>query len=226
VTVGELDSARPAGADTVALAEIRWAAIGDSFTAGVSPGERTWFTEVGARLAAERPVQLLNLARVGARTDAVEREQLPAALETDPNLLTLICGGNDVIGNVRPPLDEIAAGLERVFESARAALPDAALLTATYPAIGTGALRPRTRRRIAAGLDALNTSIRALAERHRITCVELADHPGRGERANYAADGIHPSASGHRAAAEVLGAAIESAIRGTATATATDKEHR
>ena len=46
--------------------------------------------------------------------------------------------------------------------------------------------------------------MRRSSARHGAVCLELAGHPGRGERANYAADGFHPSAAGHRNAAAVF----------------------
>jgi len=190
-------------------AAVRWVALGDSFTAGVAPGERTWTTIVAEQLAMRRPTSLLNLARIGARTSEVEREQLPRISSADPTLITLICGANDIVRSVRPDLGLIAADLERLLATTRGGFPEADLLTATYPAIGSEALRQRTRRRIRDGISVLNSTIRKLAPQHGAHCVELADHPGQGDVDNYAEDGIHPSPAGHRAAAEALGSAIE-----------------
>ena len=207
MTTGEGTAAGPGAEEAV-----RWAALGDSFTAGIRPGELTWSRLVVELVSPTRPVELANYARAGATVAELEREQLEAAIATRPDIVTLICGGNDVIGTVRPSLEGFGAGLDRVWASLRGALPDAAILTATYPAIAPGALRPRTRRRIESGLVELNATIRAVASRNEGLCIELADHPGEGDRSNYAADGIHPSAAGHRAAAAVLGPAIEQLI--------------
>lgn len=202
-------------AETDGSGQIRWAALGDSFTAGTDPGELTWTALVHSQLADARDAELLNLARVGARSAELERDQLPIALGSDPTLITLICGGNDVIGSVRPALDGFGARLERICDRVQSGLPDAAVLTATYPAVGSNALRPRTRRRIESGLDALNAIIRDVAGRRAIRCVELAAHPGHADLSNYAEDGIHPSPAGHRAAAAVLGPEIEELIGST-----------
>lgn len=192
--------------------QIRWAALGDSFTAGTTPDERTWTTLVHSQLAGLADAELLNLARVGARTEELEREQLPVALASGPTLISLICGGNDVIGSVRPALGGFRSDLDRIYGRVRTELPGAAVLTATYPAVGSHAVRPRTRRRIVAGLEELNEIIREAAARHRFTCVELADHPGRADLSNYAEDGLHPSPAGHREAAAVFGPVIQELI--------------
>jgi len=185
---------------------LRWVACGDSFTAGLEPGG-SWADLVAAP-GGEQPIGLTNLAVIGATAAEVERQQLPVAIAAEPHLVTMICGGNDVIDSIRPPIPRLAEDIDRCFGTLASGLPSAARLTATYPPIATDALRPRTRRRIGAGMAALNELIRGAARRHRFVCVELHDHPGRADRGNYAADGIHPSRAGLRAAAAVLGAAI------------------
>jgi lysophospholipase L1-like esterase len=192
--------------------EIRWAALGDSFTAGTEPGELTWTTMIESELAGTHPVRLENFARAGATVEDLGREQLPPAVASEPDVVTLICGGNDVIGRVRPSLDRLEHDLNQIWAALRIGLPDAELITATYPAVAPITLRERTRLRIVSGLVELNGIVRTAASRHGVRCVEFAQHPGRARRANYAADGLHPSPLGHRAAAAVLGPALESLI--------------
>jgi len=196
----------------------RWIACGDSFTAGLEPGG-SWTDIVAAELGPDRPAELTNVAVAGATAAMVEADQLPWAVAAGPDLVSLICGGNDVIGAVRPRPHELAADLGRAFGRLAAELPDAQLLTATYPPIAADALRPRTRRRISQGMEALNEVIREAADRAGFTCVELHDHPGRADRSNYAADGIHPSPAGQRAAATVLGPVIETLMNDDGNAT-------
>jgi lysophospholipase L1-like esterase len=203
----------------------RWIACGDSFTAGLEPGE-SWTDIVAAELGPGRDAELTNVAVVGATAAMVKAGQLPRAIAAGPDLVTLICGGNDVIGAVRPRPAELATELGRAFARLAAELPDARLLTATYPPIAADALRPRTRRRISHGMDALNELIRETADRTGFTCVELHDHPGRSDRSNYAADGIHPSPAGQRAAAAVLGPVIETLMNGNSDPTDTTEEEQ
>ncbi len=191
---------------------LQWTALGDSFTAGIATGERTW-PELIASSAGHR-LRLDNLARAGATVAEVRREQLPAAIAAAPDVLTVICGGNDVIASVRPELERVAEELDELLGALRAALPRTAMVTATYPPIGPAAgVRPRTRERIERGLAGVNEAVRAAAATHGLDCVELAGHPGSSRSGNYADDGIHPSPLGHREAARTLAPAIDGATR-------------
>lgn len=193
--------------------EIVWVALGDSFTAGVAAYERTWASIVEEQLVGGgAPARLLNLAQMGARCAEVESEQLPAALSSEPTVITAICGANDVVRSVRPDLDAVAEDLARLFGRIRTEWPRVPVLTATYPAIAPDVLRPRTGARIAEGIAELNEAIREQARQRGIALAELADHPGQADSTNYAEDGIHPSQTGHRLAAMILGPAIDNLI--------------
>lgn len=179
-----------------------YVALGDSFTAGLGPGQPRWADE----LARELGGRYVNLAAVGATSEHVEREQLGRALELAPDVVTLVCGANDVLLCTRPDADAYAARLSRMFARLRRELPQAEIVTATYPDISRFPdLRPRTRARIEEGMRRFNAAVRSVAPRHDVVLMESFDHPAASERATFAADGFHPSAEGHRrAAAEFL----------------------
>ena len=83
-----------------------YVALGDSFTAGrgSADGER-WADQLAARLRRDSPeLDYRNLAVDGA-TSAEVLEQLPAALALEPDLVTVICGANDVLLTSRPDVD-------------------------------------------------------------------------------------------------------------------------
>ncbi len=195
----------------------RWAALGDSFTCGTGEEERAW-PELLLE-SYDRPLDLQLLARAGATAADVESEQLPCALAQGPDLVTLVCGGNDVIRSVRPELAGFAACYDGMLHALRQGLPRAVLVTATYPAVAPPMLRPRTRGRIERGLAELNRSIRESADRHGVHCIELHRHPGRADRGNYATDGLHPSDTGHLRAAETFRQALEELLPQPATST-------
>jgi lysophospholipase L1-like esterase len=179
-----------------------FAALGDSFTAGADPEEPRWADEVAHSLPGCRYV---NLARAGVRSDEVAAEQLPRAIELEPDLVSLICGANDVILTTRPDVDAFAETFAGMLATLRAEVPAAALVTATYPDVSVHfPLRPRSRRRVSRGLTELNEAIRASARRHGAACLDFAGHPRRGERENFAEDGFHPSPDGHRRAARAF----------------------
>jgi lysophospholipase L1-like esterase len=179
--------------------------MGDSFTAGLEPGMPRWPDELADALG--RDVHYENLAEVGATSEQVEREQLPRAVELEPDLVTLVCGANDVLDSTRPDPDAYAARLARMFARLRRGAPNAEILTATYPDISRFLdLRPRSRARVERGMRRFNAACRAVARRHGVVLLEGFDHPMARLREAFAADGFHPSAEGHRrAAAEFLG---------------------
>jgi lysophospholipase L1-like esterase len=175
-----------------------YVAMGDSFTAGLDPSAPRWPDELARSLRA----RYVNLAEVGATSEHVEREQLVRALELSPDVVTLVCGANDVLMSTRPDVDAYAERLSRIFARLRRERPDVMILTATYPDISRFLkLRPRSRLRVERGMRRLNAACREVARRHRVVVLEGFDHPATTQRETFADDGFHPSAEGHRAAA-------------------------
>jgi lysophospholipase L1-like esterase len=184
-----------------------FAALGDSFTAGRESviGER-WPDRLAAGLrTVNADLVYENLAVDGADSAEV-LEQLPAAIALRPNLVTVICGANDVLLTVRPDV----AGYERRFAEILAKLcaelPEAAIVTGTAPeAWHFMDLRPRTAKRIAEATEGLNEATRRIAAEHQVFCLPVAGHPALEDPANYAADGLHASQLGHRLIARETG---------------------
>ncbi|MBK5110261.1 MAG: SGNH/GDSL hydrolase family protein [Thermoleophilia bacterium] len=177
----------------------RYVALGDSFTAGngVDPGSR-WADLVSDALGALNPdFEYFNLARDGATSSEVG-EQIPRAIELEPDLITLVCGANDVILELKPDVPAFAARLESILDRLTGALPEAAILTANYPEgwdlTGAG---PRTRARIRRGMTELNEAIRTVTAASGVPCLDVVSHPGTGDARNYEIDGLHPSLRGH-----------------------------
>jgi lysophospholipase L1-like esterase len=183
-----------------------YVALGDSFTAGreSAPGER-WPDRLAAGLRAVNPnLTYANLAVDGAGSAAV-LEQVPAAIEREPDLVTVICGANDVLLTTRPDVEGYERRFAEILGRLREALPEAAILTATAPeGWQFMELRPRTRARLTRALTDLNAATRAVAARHDVPCLVVAGHPGLSERDNFSADGLHPSARGHERAAREI----------------------
>jgi lysophospholipase L1-like esterase len=180
-----------------------YVAIGDSFTAGtgVAPG-RAWPELLTTALSEHHPaINLTNLAVEGATSDEVA-EQLPEAIELEPDLVTVVCGANDVLRHTRPDPMRYAANLALIFGRLRLSLPGVRIATATSPEQWDFlALGPRTRRRIEEGISECNEVTRSLASALRVPCLEVAGHPGLSHPENFSDDGLHPSALGHERAA-------------------------
>jgi lysophospholipase L1-like esterase len=184
-----------------------YAAIGDSFTAGTGcePGER-WADRLASRLAASTEGFVYrNLAVEGATSDEVAK-QLGPALQIEPDLVTVICGANDILFSVRPDPESYARRLGGIFRRVRSPLPSARIVTATAPDRWDFLdLGPRTRARLERGIVRFNAVTRAVARAHEVPCLEVAGHPGLADAQNFIADGLHPSARGHEQAAAAFG---------------------
>jgi lysophospholipase L1-like esterase len=187
-----------------------YVAMGDSFTAGTDPSIPRWPDELAKSLGGA----YVNLAEVGATSEHVERDQLSQALELAPDVVTLVCGANDVLLDTRPDVDAYAARLSRMFDRLRRELPGVMIMTATYPDISRFLeLRPRSRSRVERGMRRFNDACRAVARRHHVVLLEGFDHPVASERSTFGDDGFHPSAEGHRAAAREFLRALRTRLR-------------
>jgi lysophospholipase L1-like esterase len=174
-----------------------YVALGDSFTCGLEgdTGGR-WADEVARALPG---VRYVNLAEIGASSQVVEERQLSEGLSLEPDLISLICGANDVLETVRPDPGLFAGRLGRMLERIRREMPDAEVFTITYPDLSRFVdLRPRTQARVARGTRLYNAALRSVAQRHGMMLFEAAEHPGSEERENFASDGFHASPEGHK----------------------------
>ena len=132
------------------------------------------------------------------------------AVELRPELVTVICGANDVLRSARPDLEGFADRFEAILETLAGLEPASARDHDHYPTGWSFAgLGPRTSARVASGIAFVNDVIRRLAAMHSFPCLEVSGHPGLRDRGNFAADGLHPSSLGHRRAARAFAAEIE-----------------
>jgi lysophospholipase L1-like esterase len=169
------------------MSPARYVALGDSFSA-----RPTGFADRLAELL--RPRDYRNLALRGARTRDVVGGQLRIALRLRPDVVTIVCGGNDALLSVRPDTAAQAVAFERALATLRVGLPEATIATATIPDPSRFLpLRTRSAQRVRAAIDAINESTRARAQLHGVLLLDIAAHPETAARANYADDGYHPS---------------------------------
>jgi lysophospholipase L1-like esterase len=184
-----------------------YAALGDSFTAGTgcAPGEG-WADILAARLATGVPGFVYTNLAVDGATSADVLEQLGPALQIEPDLVTVVCGANDVLFSVRPDPGAYARRLAAIFRRLRDPLPSVRIVTATAPESWDFLeLGPRTQARLARGIVRFNAATRTVARAYGVPCLEVAGHPGLADPSNFIADGLHPSARGHQHAAAAFG---------------------
>jgi phosphatidylinositol alpha 1,6-mannosyltransferase len=182
----------------------RFAALGDSLSAGAEGDTSLPWPEHASRvLAGDGPeIAFRNFSVAGATSTDVAIWQLQQAVEFRPDLVSVICGANDVLLSVRPDPEVFTAVFDGIVDSLRQRLPRALIVTATYPRLGSLLpVRERTGARIASGIDAVNAAVREIASRHGLICLEWSGHAGVNDPENFADDQFHPSAEGHRRAA-------------------------
>lgn len=188
-----------------------YVALGDSFTAGngLEAGRR-WPDLLAAELAGKREdFTYLNLARDGADSRDV-LATIPLAIDTQPDLVTLVCGANDVLLSTRPDLAGFEGRFEYMLEQLREGIPGVRILVSTYPdGWEMPGLGPRTAQRIDRGIRAINRTIIELAFAQGVPCMDVTSHPGAKEAGNLDVDGLHPSERGHQRAAVEYGRALD-----------------
>jgi lysophospholipase L1-like esterase len=187
----------------------RYVAIGDSFTEGIgdpepaSPGgSRGWadrVAEVLAETADGGPERFAyaNLAIRGRLLDRILAEQVEAALELKPDLITISAGGNDVIRPGSDPDDitrRYEAGLQRLVSEG------ATVVVFTGPDPGRTAVLGLVRGKAAI----YNENVRALASRYGARVADLWKVTELRDPRMWAPDRLHFSAVGHHTIARMV----------------------
>jgi lysophospholipase L1-like esterase len=199
-------------ADDQAGIELPWSrfvAIGDSFTEGVgdpdadSPGGlRGWADRFAEVLSAyDDEFAYANLAVRGKLIRQIAEEQVDAALDLRPDLISVCAGGNDVIRPGTDP-DEVAAKLDRVIE--RLGASGATILLFT----GVDTAFQPVFRTIRGKVAIFNENVRKVAKRHDCVVVDQWALEELQDSRFWAGDRLHLNALGHhtiaRAALEAL----------------------
>ncbi|WP_083883807.1 SGNH/GDSL hydrolase family protein [Nocardia higoensis] len=192
----------------------RYAVIGDSIAKGIgdpSPGYQPigWAERVATALRGANPgLHYLNTGRMGATTAQVRDEQLSRALEFEPDLVHVICGGNDLFV-ADPDLDALRANLGALF--APLAATGAQLCTFTVADVWEtermAAMAPMRDR-----MAALNAIISDVAARYDALLVDFWTHPLRLRPDLMSADLIHFTSSGHAVVATEMIRALSALI--------------
>jgi lysophospholipase L1-like esterase len=183
---------------------LRYVAIGDSTTEGLydpaeAGGYRGWADRLAGHIAAHQgTLEYANLAIRGRTTEQIRAEQLPAALDMQPDLVTVVGGMNDILAPAFDPVT-IAGQVEQMF----AAFADAGatVLTFTLPDPTpnlplTGIMQPR--------VLAFNEELRGAADRAGAVLVDVATYPSASDPRLWSADRLHGNSTGHELVARAL----------------------
>jgi lysophospholipase L1-like esterase len=136
-----------------------------------------------------RDVELLNLGKRDLTSAQVAEQQVAAAVQFQPDLAFVLCGGNDVLGREFDP-GRTKATIGGILTALTDAGSDVLLITT----FDTGPLPvPEPfRSRLVERMPTLHELLRELAgEYERVTLVDLARHPRGRDRGIFSADGIH-----------------------------------
>lgn len=180
----------------------RYVALGDSFTEGMSdadpqrPGQYVGWADRLAVLLGEYAAEqgedfgYANLAVRGRLLADVVGPQLDAALELEPDLVSIVGGGNDIL---RPSadIDALAAQLEAAVVRIRAAGADVLMATPVDPA--DAPLVKATRGRVAA----YSAFIWGIAQRHDAAVLDQWSLTALRDWRLWADDRIHMTTEGH-----------------------------
>ena len=183
----------------------RYVAIGDSFTEGIGDpepeapgGHRGWADRV-AEVLAERTdgFAYANLAIRGRLLQQISDEQVDAALELKPDLITVSAGGNDII---RPgtDADEVSRRFESMIERLRS--DGATVVMFNGPDIGMTPVLNRVRGKVAI----YNENLRAIAQRHDCIVADMWALRELADPRMWAPDRLHFSPIGHNTIAAMV----------------------
>lgn len=201
---------------------MRYVALGDTFTMGVSVGRaESWPDQLVARLArraeGSAPLELVaNLAGEGQTSADLIRDQLPMLNELDPELVTVQVGAGDVIQGT--PENAYADNVATILDELLGRLPANRILTVATPDFTAG-------QRAGALGDPVHESaavarfneilaeagaargIAHVAEPYALSREALED------RSLLADDGLHPSGAQYARWVDAIAPAVERLLR-------------
>ena len=183
----------------------RYVALGDSFTEGIgdpepqSPGgHRGWADRVAEVLSSRtEDFAYANLAIRGRLLQQISDEQVPAAVELKPDLVSLSAGGNDLIRPGTDP-DDLATKFESMVD--RLGRDGATVVMFNGPDIGMTPVLSRVRGKVAI----YNENLRAIAKRHDAVVADMWALRELKDTRMWAPDRLHFSPTGHHTIARMV----------------------
>lgn len=187
----------------------RYVALGDSSTEGLDDpdgqgGYRGWADRFAEHVASAASPDLLyaNLAVRGRLAAQVRQDQLPRALELQPDLATVFAGVNDLL---RPSFDADAVGAD--LEAVLAALVDAGATVLTITTPDPGWVMPLVRP-LRSRVAALNDRVREAARRTGALVADVGATQVASDPRMWSADRLHANSLGHERIAAALAEAL------------------
>jgi len=189
-------------------ARLTYVAIGASDTFGTGsddPPSENWAADLTLKLG--NGVRLVNLGVPAIHAHEALNIELPVALDSHPDLVTVWLAVNDLVDNV--PLDSYSHDLDQLLGKLQASVPHALVLVGNVPdltLLPRFQSQPQELQTLRAQIQAYNGAIATMVQRYHDVLVdlyqdwrELASHP------EYISDdGFHPNAIGYSRLAEIF----------------------
>ncbi len=192
-------------------ARLTYVAIGASDTYGYGtddPQTQSWPSDLSTKLG--NSVHLINLGIPGVHADSALNVEVPIALDSHPDVVTIWLAVNDLADGVS--LDSYTRSLDSILTRLQPLMPHTRIAVANVPDI---TLLPRFQAQNAQALheriSAYNTVIASLVQKHHALLVDLytrwqdlASHP------DYISnDGFHPNALGYSVIANIFNKVLQ-----------------
>jgi lysophospholipase L1-like esterase len=138
-----------------------------------------WADALASRLAGEnRALGHHVLAQPGATSADVLELQVPRAAELEPDLVSVVCGVNDVLLAPQPDFGRYAEQFKQIVLALRRTAPGVVVVTATCPNCACNLpLTDRVRERLVNAVDLLNEVTRSVASGLAVPYVDFGANP-------------------------------------------------
>jgi lysophospholipase L1-like esterase len=180
----------------------RYIAMGDSFSEGLwdpypdAPDvQRGWADILAATLSARRiaagdaPLEYANVAIRGRKLRQIIAEQLDVTMAAQPDLVSLVGGGNDIL-RAKADLDAISAALEDAVVALRATGADVLIGTGFKAGAALSWTNGRT--------GIFNANVWSIAQRHGAHVLDLWGMRSLADLRLWSEDRIHLTPEGHQ----------------------------
>lgn len=185
----------------------RFAAVGDSVIQGIgdlTPGYTPlpWCHRIAAELTAAAPeLEYLNLGKRDLTAAEVRESQLDRALAFEPDLVLVVCGGNDALRSSydADAVDRELAAIITPLQAQGADVITVGIFDISY----APSFPDKVRRVVSTRMQAFSRHTAALAQRLNTIHVNCTNHPAQSDPDGYSEDGLHGNMRSHSICAAI-----------------------
>ena len=192
--------------------QITYVAIGASDTFGIGTGDPyddNWPTDL-ATLLGPSHIHLINLGIPGITTHDALSLELPVALDSHPDLITIWLGVNDIVAKV--PANSYASDLNTLLTHLRANSPHARIAIANIPNLTLLPYFAQTDPQVLTRqIQAYNTVIASATQQYQAILVDLTqqNYNLQAHPEYISGDGLHPTDIGYQQLAKLFYQALQ-----------------